>query len=69
MYGVMLLPLYLAMGLIVYVLALSALRTLTLTDLQLLAKILPGGTNLYSRTAHTVKSHPTLTTLARKLLA
>ena len=63
-----LLPLYLAAGLIVYVLALSTLRTLTLTDLQLLAKILPGGTGLYSRTARTVKSHPTLITLARKLL-
>jgi len=56
-------------GLTVYVLALSALRTLTLADLQLLAKILPRGANLYSRTAQTVKSHPTLTTLAKKLLA
>jgi len=56
-------------GLIVYVIALSALRALTLTDIQLLAKILPGGTNLYSRAARTVKRHPPLTALMKKLLA
>jgi len=45
------------------------LRALTLTDIQLLAKILPGGTNLYSRAARTVKRHPPLTALMKKLLA
>jgi len=56
-------------GLVVYVLALSALRTLTLTDIQLLAKIIPSGVGLYSRALKTVKSHATLTALAKKLLA
>jgi len=55
-------------GLVVYVLALSALRTLTLTDLQLLVKILPGGTDLYNRALKTVKGHPTLIALTKKLL-
>jgi len=55
-------------GLIVYVIALSALRALTLTDIQLLAKILPGGTDLYNRTLKTVKNSSTLTTIARRLL-
>ena len=64
-----LIPLYLAVGLVVYVLTLSALRTLTLIDIQLLAKILPGGTDLYNRALKTVKNHPTLLTLAKKLLA
>jgi len=64
-----LIPLYLAVGVVVYVLVLCALRALTLADLQLLAKIIPGGTNLYDRALKTVKSHPALTTLAKKLLA
>jgi len=55
-------------GLIVYVLALSALRTLTLTDLQLLAKIIPGGVGLYSRALKTVRNHSTLLIIAKKLL-
>jgi|GEM_PF-5049533 len=54
---------------VVYGLVLYALRALTLTDIQLLAKILPGGTGLYSRVLRSVKRHPTLTTLAEKLLA
>jgi len=53
----------------VHVLALSALRTLTLPDIQLLAKILPGGTDLYQKTVKTIKHHPTLLTLTKKLLA
>jgi len=64
-----LIPLYLVVGLVVYVLVLCALRALTLTDIQLLAKILPYGTCLYQKTVKTIKHHPTLLTLTKKLLA
>jgi len=67
-FALIFIPLYLVVGLIVYVIALSALRALTLTDIQLLAKILPGGTDLYNRTLKTVKNSSTLTTIARRLL-
>ena len=61
-----LLPLYLAAGLIVYVLALSTLRTLT--DLPLLAKIIPYGSRLYDRLLRTMRRHSALLSLAKKLL-
>ncbi|MEM3737526.1 MAG: oligosaccharide flippase family protein [Candidatus Bathyarchaeia archaeon] len=68
-FELVLLPLYLITAFIVYTFTLFGMRILTLADLAFFFRITPGGVKLYYKISNLVKTSPTLTSIAQKLLA
>ena len=67
-FSLVLLPIYIVVGLLIYGLILSAMRILTLQDVQFISQIAPGGERAYDRLYQVVKNTEFLSKTAKKIL-
>jgi len=67
-FSLVLLPVYIVVGLLIYGLILSTMRILTLQDVQFISRIVPGGERLYGKLYQAVKNTEFLSRIAKAIL-
>jgi len=67
-FNLILLPIYIVVGLLIYALILSTMRILTLQDVRFISQIMPGGKPVYDKLYQVVKNTESLSKIAQRIL-
>ncbi len=67
-FNLILTPIYIAIGILIYILALSSMRILTVEDVKFMSRVIPGGKYVYGRLSRVVNGNKSLLRIANKLL-